>query len=684
MMLAYLSIFSFSINQHQPKVHYPSGAVLTIIDGFGESAWPEGNGILHSKMPFLSSLKSKYPYQSLVASQQPVGLVSKEPGSSAVGHQTLGLGRTTPSYYQILERSLNYNSPDSMVNNKVLRDGLHNAKRAHFVGLCTDEGIFSHPKFLPPMFEAAILENVSEVYVHCILTTLIDKPSKYLNDIEDLFPKSINEYKSHLDLAQRDKAHVNTTFKLAAVYSGETAMDKLQNWTATQVAYDAMVDFNKIAKLPKNQAIDFLDSLNQFVPIFNPICLYDDANGNEFDCQKSIMQENDPVVFFHFREDSSYQLAKALIEGLPKSQKNPHLKVLPLILYHPSLASETRTIIPAVNYPNSLGSWISQKGFKQLRVAEEYKRSHATTFFSGGVLQPIFEGEERKIDFGSVSEAVADLFPEMNATLVANAAVEGINKKKEKVGNIKIRKRQTSDKSSIALHFNEKDESDNYYKFIFVNFANVDATGHSGNETAVRIACEIVDKKIQEIYNACAQNDFALFIASDHGNGDEMLNLDGRPNLFHSINNVPFIAIYNTSWSKDQSAQYDDYVLEASSKNFNIGQVPFIGNVAPSILYTLGIEIPPEMEPPIISRKIISNYKEDSQNIEINNQVLLLKPNNDQIFPLSTMSISIQNILIFIGIILGIIISILALFIYRFRKTKRENCFLPLPMIQQY
>lgn len=658
MFFAYLYALSISLSLKQSKVHYPRGAVLTVIDGFGESAWPEGNAIQNSEMPFLNYLKSHYPYQSLVAAQQPVGLISKEPGSSAVGHQTLGLGRTTPSYYQIMERSLNRNSSISMINNQVLRNGLRNAKRAHFVGLCTNEGIFSHPKFLPPMFEAAIIENVSEVYVHCILTTLIDKPSKYLKDIEDLFPKTINEYKTHFSPKNKDKIHVNTKFKIAAVYSGETAMNKMRNWTATQVAYDAMVDSNKITKLPKSKALRFLDSLHQVVPIFNPICMYDDKKGSEKDCEKSIMYENDPVIYFHYREDKSYQLAKALIEGLPQSKKNPQLHVLLLILYHPSLLNKAKTILPAIKYPNSIGSWISKKGFKQLRVSEKYKKSHATTFFSGGVLQPLFDGEDRHVDFESVSETIADLHPEMNSTLITKAAIDGIKKKKQNT------------------NINTTAASNNYYKFIFVNFPNVDATGHTGNESAVRIACRVVDKKIKEIYDACVENDFALFITSDHGNGEEMIKLDGQPQLFHTVNNVPFIAVYSTDWEKNKKALKEkdseyEFEISGSKNSFKIGNVPFIGNVAPSILYALGIEIPPEMEPSIINRKILTKELQVKNNnddeINYNNQAPILRQDQSLILPVNK-----QNILILIGFILGIISSILTMFMFRFMRI--GNC----------
>jgi 2,3-bisphosphoglycerate-independent phosphoglycerate mutase len=122
------------------------------------------------------------------------------------------------------------------------------------------------------------------------------------------------------------------------------------------------------------------------------------------------------------------------------------------------------------------------------------------------------------------------------------------------------------------------------YKLIVCNYANVDATGHTGNVTAVRIAAEFVDSQITKIWKACQDNDYILIITSDHGNGEEDTELDGSRRLYHTVNNVPFVIV---------SHDYEIVRLRP-------GQAPFIGNVAASVLTVLGIDIPPEMEPSIV------------------------------------------------------------------------------------
>ena len=503
---------------------HPKGVVLTIVDGFGESAWRDGNGIESANMPTFDYLKAHYPYISLVAAQQPVGLIRGEPGSSAVGHQTIGLGRTTPSYFQQLEKGLNPNAKESLLNNKVLRSALKKAKHAHFFGLCTDEGVFSHPRFLPPLFEAAKAENVSEVNVHCVLTTLTRKPSEYLKETEALFPEGMN-------------------IKLAAVYSGETAMDRLGKWDLTRIAYRAMLDSSGVKHMKRKELFKYLDQFDSMAPSFDPVYLKP--------VEGSSMQDGDTVVIFNYREDKTWQIVEALLHGLKGEPKHPKLNVVPLIMYHPS-QKDVPQMIPPVRYENGLGEWISKQGFKQLRVAEQYKRAHITTFFSGGILQPVFPGEDRITNFESAGEAEVHLVPKMNASRIADAVISGM-----KSGE---------------------------YKLIACNFANVDATGHTGNVTAVRLAAEHVDKILKRILQACRENDYALVVTADHGNGEDDTDLDGSPQVFHTLNNVPFVAVT------------DDYEIAP----LRTGRAPYIGNVASSVLTIMGLEIPREMEPSLL------------------------------------------------------------------------------------
>lgn len=504
--------------------HIPRGAVLTIIDGFGESAWPQGNGIQDAKTPNLDYLKSHYIYTPLVAAQQPVGLIRGEPGSSSVGHQTLGLGRITPSYYQKLESSMNPKSENYIKNNEVLKETIQHAKknngRVHFAGLCTDWGIFSHIKFLPPLFEAAADQNVSEILVHCFFTHADPNPSRFLRKIEEGFPKNIKA-------------------RFATISSQLTSLDKFKRWGLSNVTAQAIIA-GTAKTIKASDIYSEIDKLQAKGIDYDPFILTPTEDAH--------LKSGDSIIFFNHREEQSLQVATLVMKGvnLPKN-----VKTTPMILYHPSL-KEFEPILPSITYKNSLGSWLSQKGYRQIRIAEQYKKDHITTFFSGGITQPKFEGEEDVINFTSKSETIVENFPEMNASLIFDTVEKAIKSEK--------------------------------YKLVAVNFANCDATGHSGNNTAVRLAVEYIDKIILKIFELCKAHDYALFITSDHGNAEENTNLDGTRQIGHTVNNVPFITTASG-------------VKLAPQKT---GKVPYIGNVAASILHVLDIEPPPEMDPSIL------------------------------------------------------------------------------------
>ena len=517
-------MFSLLVSLINCKHDY-KGATLIIIDGLGESAWMEGNGIANSNKPFLDKFKSDFISTSLVASQQPVGLISGEKGSSGVGHQTLGLGRTIPGYLQSLEKGLNDESPESLYNQETLRQyykkSIQYNSRVHFAGLCTDKGVFSHIKFLEPMFRAAKDENVTELLIHCFFNSAITNAPDYLKTVESYIPNGLNA-------------------RIAQVHHGKTSLDRVKNWGLTNISYKALSNGEGTTEVSRNQ-LDIL--LNQYASTsssYNPLILEPKSD--------NYLKDNDVLIFFQHREDQSYQL----VERFVTLNSHPStISILPMILYDISFINIT-TILPTITYQNSLGSWISKQGKKQLRTSEAYKKYHISDFFSGGITQPIYEGEDRVIDIESVDASLSWKYYQMNATKVYEAVEKGIASEK--------------------------------YTLIAANFVNIDATGHTGNATAVKLAIEYLDGYIKKIWELCEKHNYVLFITADHGNGDENTNLDGSPQKDHTINNVPFLT------------NSKGYKL----KQFNLGKAPYLGNVAPTILQVLGMSIPPEMEPPLL------------------------------------------------------------------------------------
>ena len=158
--------------------------------------------------------------------------------------------------------------------------------------------------------------------------------------------------------------------------------------------------------------------------------------------------------------------------------------------------------------PNTLGSYLADKGLNQYRCAETEKYPHVTFFFNDYTEEP-FEGEDRGMA-NSPKVTTYDLAPEMSAE-------------------------EVKELTEVAILSGK-------YAFILVNFANPDMVGHTGNLEAVRAACSKVDQCLGELLEAVDQMDGAAIVTADHGNSDQMWDptVDG-PHTAHTLNPVELV-----------------------------------------------------------------------------------------------------------------------------------------------
>ena len=179
---------------------------------------------------------------------------------------------------------------------------------------------------------------------------------------------------------------------------------------------------------------------------------------------------------------------------------------------------------------------------KQIRIAETEKYPHVTFFFSGG-REAVFEGETRLLSPSPKDVATYDLKPEMSAKDLAANLVPEL----------------------------QKEEVD----FVCLNFANPDMVGHTGVFEAVVQAVETVDACLKEVVETGKAHGYTSIVIADHGNEDYMLNDDKSVNTAHSLNLVPFIVV--------------DDAYKGTPKHGKLG------DVAPTVLHIMGIDIPSEM-----------------------------------------------------------------------------------------
>ncbi|TZF93598.1 2,3-bisphosphoglycerate-independent phosphoglycerate mutase [Chryseobacterium panacisoli] len=343
----------------------------------------------------------------------------------------------------------------------------------------------------------------------------------------------IDELQKHMDA---------TTGKLATVVGRYYAMDRDKRWERVKLAYDALVEGVGEPTTDALAAIKTSYDNNVTDEFLKPIILMNTtATGNVVPVAKII--DNDVVICFNFRTDRGREITEVL------SQKDfPEYSMKKLNLYYITLTNYDKTFqnVQVVFDENvlteTMGEVLEKNGRSQIRIAETEKYPHVTFFFSGG-REEEFEGERRLLCPSPKDVPTYDLKPEMSAYDITNAIVPEL----------------------------EQGTAD----FVCLNFANTDMVGHTGVFEAAVKAAEVVDQCIEKVATAAYENGYAVFILADHGNSDVMMNPDGTPNTQHSTNLVPFIVM-----DKDHTW------------NLKPGK---LGDVAPTILKVMGVEIPAAM-----------------------------------------------------------------------------------------
>ncbi len=330
--------------------------------------------------------------------------------------------------------------------------------------------------------------------------------------------------------------HMNvTTGKLATVIGRYYAMDRDKRWERVKLAYDAMV--NGIGE-PTRDILETIDHsykngiTDEFLkPI---ICL------KESSLPVAKIQEDDVVFCFNFRTDRGREITDVLSQ-----RAFPEFGMSPLTLYYVTMTNydkdfkNVHVVYDEEVLHQTMGEILEKNGKTQIRVAETEKYPHVTFFFSGG-REDIFVGERRLLCPSPKDVPTYDFKPEMSAYDITGKILPEIEN-------------ETAD-------------------FICLNFANTDMVGHTGVFSAAIKAAEVVDECISKVANAAYEHGYAVFILADHGNSDFMINADGSPNTQHSTNLVPFIVM-------DKERTW----------NLKPGK---LGDVAPTILKVMGIEIP--------------------------------------------------------------------------------------------
>jgi 2,3-bisphosphoglycerate-independent phosphoglycerate mutase len=459
--------------------------MLMILDGFGIRKETKGNAIAAADTPVLDRLFAEYPFITIEASGEPVGLPAGQMGNSEVGHLNIGAGSIV--YQNLLKITRSIESGD-FFENKALKAAMDNASKGHtlhIMGLVSDGGVHSHFEHLKAVIDMAAQNGLKDVAVHCFL------------DGRDVPPKSAMTWLGPLEDYLKEK----DTGRIGVISGRFYAMDRDKRWERLVRAYDALTLGEGLKASCAQEAIDNSYAKDETDEFVQPTVV-----------NAAPVRDGDSVIFINFRPDRAREITRALVDpdfdGFERKSAPKDLTYVCMTEYDATMPN-VLVAFPPEDVDPTLGRTIADLGLRQLRIAETEKYAHVTFFFNGGVEEP--NKNEDRILIPSPKVATYDLQPEMSAPEVASTVIE-------KIG-------------------------EDIYDLIIFNFANPDMVGHTGVFDAAVKAIETLDGLVGNIADAILAKDGQILLTADHGNADYMIDDEGKPVTKHSTSVVPLCHI---------------------------------------------------------------------------------------------------------------------------------------------
>jgi 2,3-bisphosphoglycerate-independent phosphoglycerate mutase len=243
------------------------------------------------------------------------------------------------------------------------------------------------------------------------------------------------------------------------------------------------------------------------------------------------IEDGDSVIFFNFRGDRAIEITRAFEENIFDKfdrVRVPKVTYAGMLQYDGDLKLPARFLVAPPAIKDTMGEWFSKAGIAQFACSETQKFGHVTYFWNGN-RSGKFAGE-------TYQEVPSDVVPFeqrpwMKAAEIADAMIAAL-------------------KSGA-------------YKTLRCNFANGDMVGHTGNFRAATMSVEAVDLELARILPVIDAMGGVALITADHGNADEMYEIDkktGEPaknkdgsykaKTAHTLNPVPLILYDNVSGGK--------------------------------------------------------------------------------------------------------------------------------------
>jgi 2,3-bisphosphoglycerate-independent phosphoglycerate mutase len=462
--------------------------VLVVLDGWGYRTEREGNAIALARTPTWEALWARAPRTLLEASGLAVGLPEGQMGNSEVGHLNLGAGFPV---LQDLPRISKAVRDGEFARNTVLRlaadQAVERGSALHLMGLIGPGGIHALDEHIVAMAELA--RDVGLPPERVLLHAFTDGRDTPPRSAVELLPALVERLAG--------------IARVATISGRFYAMDRDRRWERTQLAWEAIVHgIGRRAATP-HEAVELAYAHDESDEFIRPTVV-DGYLG---------MADGDAAVHLNFRADRARQLTRALalddFDGFDRGRRPADLHLVTLTEYQAPDELPVPVAFPPEQV-DSLAAYLSRLGRTQLHLAETEKYAHVTYFFNGGREEQL-PGEERLLVPSRRDVPTYDLAPQMRAPEITERLLGAIEAGR--------------------------------HDFIIVNYANPDMVGHTGVWDAAVRAAEVIDECLGRVADATLTAGGALVVTADHGNIEEMRDVDGNPQTKHTTSPVPLVLV---------------------------------------------------------------------------------------------------------------------------------------------
>lgn len=547
------------------NLHYDGPILLVILDGVGLRQDRYGNAVLQAHTEFIDQLFEKYPWVSLEASGEAVGILKGQMGNSEVGHNALGAGQIIKQGIAKIEDDF---QTGAIWQSAAWRGAIANVKEhsstLHFSGIFSDGGVHSSLSQLFKMLEQAQKEGIERVRIHLVL------------DGRDVPPQSADQY---IKILEDKIQYLKTISDFPLDYriaSGGGRMvfiaDRYESdWSIVKKGWDTLVygkadhyftDATQAITEMRTQEPSLQD---QYFPSFVIV----EQNSDHLPDPSQpvgLVKDGDSFIYYDFRADRALEITKAFTEqnfhGFDRGTENNR----PLNVYFAGMTEydadqhiPAHCLVAPIKITNTLHEILSRNNISQLAVAETVKFGHITYYFNGNSYEPAKKEEflEIKSDTRPFDER-----PWMKAAEITDAVLE------------KISETDPNGKPK--------------YQFVRINYAGGDMVGHFGELEPTIVAMEAIDLQLARLAKVVDRLGGMMIITADHGNAEEVYDPNTKqPKTSHTTNPVP-------CWFYDNTQ---------NSSLYQINQIEHSGlsNVAPTIAKLFNIhDLPSSWRKPLV------------------------------------------------------------------------------------